>query len=77
VFADFDDIEDLYTLQAMVVMLVIVIAINVAILVYARTATRAAEIAVRAALGATRSRIITQLFLEAAALAAVAGRSRF
>lgn len=73
VFADFDDVEDLYMFQAIALMLVIVIAVNVAILVYARTVTRAGEIAVRAALGATRTRIVTQLFLEAAALAAVAG----
>lgn len=73
VFADFDDIEDLYTLQAMVVLLVIVIAVNVAILVYARTVTRAGEIAVRSALGASRARIVSQLFVEAAALSAVAG----
>ena len=73
VFADFDDIEDLYTLQAAVVTLVLVIAVNVAILVYARTVTRAGEIAVRAALGASRGRIVSQLFVEAAALAFAAG----
>jgi putative ABC transport system permease protein len=49
---------------------------NVAILVYARTATRSGEIAVRSALGASRRRVVTQLFVEAlvlALLAAVAG----
>jgi predicted permease len=46
---------------------------NVAILFYARTATRAGEIAVRSALGASRRRVVTQLFVEALILAGVAG----
>jgi predicted permease len=37
---------------------------NLAILVYARTVVRQEEFAIRAALGATRGRIIAQLFLE-------------
>ena len=45
---------------------------NVATLIYARTATREAEIAVRYSLGATRGRIVTQLFVEALVLAAAA-----
>jgi len=44
----------------------------VATLVFARTATRGWEIAVRNALGASRGRIIGQLFIEALVLAAVA-----
>jgi predicted permease len=44
---------------------------NVAILVYARTATRAGEMAVRSAMGATRSRVVTLLFVEALALSAL------
>jgi predicted permease len=44
---------------------------NVGILVYARTATRAGEIAVRTALGANRRRVVTQLFVEALVLASV------
>ena len=58
--------------QALVTMLLVVVCVNVAILVYARTATRQGEIAVRSALGASRRRIVTQLFVEALVLAATA-----
>jgi predicted permease len=49
--------------------LTVLVAINLAILVYARTVTRRGELAVRSALGASRRRILTQLFIEALALA--------
>jgi predicted permease len=51
--------------------LTVVVAINLAILVYARTMTRLGEIAVRSALGASRKRILGQLYIEALALALV------
>jgi putative ABC transport system permease protein len=51
--------------------LTVLVAINLAILVYARTVTRLGELAVRSALGASRRRILTQLFIEALALALV------
>lgn len=57
-------------------LLLVVVAVNVAVLVFARTAARRGEIAVRAALGASRRRIVAQLFAEALVLsagAAVAG----
>jgi predicted permease len=55
------------------VLLVLIIAcVSVGTLVYARTATREGEIAVRSALGASRARIIGQLFVEALVLASVA-----
>jgi putative ABC transport system permease protein len=54
--------------QLMVTLVLIVVALNVAILLYARTATRRGEIAVRTALGASRGRIVTQLFVEALVL---------
>ncbi len=53
-------------------MLLAVMSANVATLVFARTATRSWEITVRNALGASRSRIITQLFVEALVLAGLA-----
>ncbi len=53
----------------MITLVVLIPFVNVAILVYARTATRAGEIAVRSALGASRRRIVTQLFIEALVLA--------
>ena len=51
--------------QLMVTLLWVAIAGNVAVLVYARTAMRQGEMALRAALGASRRRIVAQLFLEA------------
>ena len=53
-------------------LLLLIVAVNVAILVYARTATRFGEITVRTALGASRARIVTQLFIEALVLSGVA-----
>jgi putative ABC transport system permease protein len=46
---------------------------NIAILVYARAVTRRAEFAARYALGATRGRIVFQMFVEVLVLAAAAG----
>ena len=46
--------------------------LSVGTLIYARTATREGEIAIRSALGASRARIMSQLFVEALVLAAVA-----
>ncbi|HVQ41746.1 MAG TPA: FtsX-like permease family protein [Vicinamibacterales bacterium] len=54
--------------QLLTGVLTLVVAINLAILFYARTVTRAGELAVRTALGASRARLLTQLFLEALAL---------
>jgi putative ABC transport system permease protein len=45
---------------------------NIAVLIYARTVARQGEFAARTALGATRSRIVAQIFIEVLLLAAAA-----
>jgi putative ABC transport system permease protein len=50
---------------------------NIAILVYARTVTRREEFAARTALGASRGRIVSQVFVELLVLAMVAGIAGF
>jgi len=55
-----------------VVMLVVLVCGNVALLMFARASSRESEIVVRNALGASRGRIVTQLFAEALVLGAVA-----
>lgn len=60
------------SLQIGLALLLVVVSVNVAILVYARTAARTGEIAVRTALGASRRRVVTQLFAEALVLSLVA-----
>jgi predicted permease len=74
-YNDMDDPENALVMQAMqvaIVLMLVVVCVNVAILVYARTATRQGEIAVRGALGASRRRIVAQLFVEALLVAGVA-----
>jgi predicted permease len=62
----YDDMQgwEIPVLQALIVMLLVIVCVNVAILVYARTATRQGEIAVRTAIGASRRRVVAQLFAE-------------
>jgi hypothetical protein len=50
---------------------------NIAILVYARTVTRRDEFATRAALGASRARIVMQVFVEVLVLASLSGIAGF
>jgi putative ABC transport system permease protein len=61
-----------YSINAFGALLLVVICGNVALLMFARAATREREILVRRALGAARSRIVMQLFTEALVLAALA-----
>ena len=58
--------------QALMFVLMLVACGNVAMLVFARTATRMREIAIRTALGASRGRIVAQIFVETLLLAVIA-----
>jgi len=69
---DVPDIAQLAMASLPGLLVLIIACMTVGTLVYARTATREGEIAVRSALGATRARIIGQLFVEALVLASVA-----
>ena len=62
----------LHAVNGIFLMLLGVVCVNVATLVFARTATRSWDITVRNALGASRGRIIAQLFIEALVLAGLA-----
>lgn len=58
--------------QSLALLVLLVACTNVAMLVFARTATRGNELAVRTALGASRSRIVTQVFVECLVLTVLA-----
>ena len=62
----------IHSINAFAALFLVVICGNVALLMFARAATREREILVRRALGAARSRIVMQLFAEALVLAAIA-----
>ena len=62
----------LYAVNLVFVALLGVCAANVATLVFGRTVTRESEITVRTALGASRGRIVSQLFAEALVLTSAA-----
>ena len=67
-----DDIGIMVSIYFFAVMLLVLICSNVALLLFARAATRESELAVRTALGASRSRIVAQMFAEALVLGGVA-----
>ena len=62
----------LWSVNVFVAMLLVLVSGNVALLMFARAATREAEIVVRGALGASRGRIVAQFFAEALVLGGAA-----
>jgi predicted permease len=62
----------IWSFNVIPVLLLLLIASNVALLMFARAATRESEIVVRTALGAGRARIVGQLFAESLVLGALA-----
>jgi predicted permease len=67
-----EDVRPARLIPLLTTLLLVVICVNVAVLVYARTAVRHGEIVVRSALGATRQRVIAQLFAESLVLSMTA-----
>lgn len=65
------DIVELLATHGPILLVLLVACTNVGTLIYARTATREGEIALRYGLGANRLRIVGQLFVEALVLAAI------
>lgn len=59
------------SLNVFIILLLVLVCGNVALLMFARAASRESELVVRNALGAGRMRIITQLFVEALVLGGV------
>jgi putative ABC transport system permease protein len=72
IFDSFDVLLGLDLINGFVLTLLVLVSANVALLTFARAASRESEIAVRGALGAGRARIVAQLFVEGLALAGLA-----
>src|SRR5215510_12640499 len=62
----------LYSIYFFMAVLLILISGNVGLLLFARAASREADLVVRTALGASRGRIVAQMFAEALVLGSVA-----
>ena len=68
----FQSMPEFYLVQVLTLLLLVVACANVGMLLLARTASRSSELAVRTALGASRARIVSQLFTEALVFAVLA-----
>lgn len=68
---DAGDRADMYLVELIAIAMLMIVCGNIGTLILARTATRSGEIAVRTALGASRGRIVSQLFVESLVLAVV------
>lgn len=64
--------SDFQMAQLLTIVPLLIACLNVGLLIFARTAARASEFAVRTALGASRSRILTQVFTESFVLVMLA-----
>ncbi len=61
-----------YFVQLLALFVLVVACLNIGMLILVRTTSRAGELAVRTALGASRARVVTQLFVEALLLGVIA-----
>jgi predicted permease len=66
------DLLAFFSINLVAVTLLVLMCSNVALLLFARAASRQGELVVRSALGASRGRLVAQLFTEALVLGAVA-----
>ncbi len=67
-----DDMTFMFLIYFFIGMLVVLICGNVGLLLFARAASRESDLIVRTALGASRGRIVSQLFAEALVLGGLA-----
>ena len=65
-------LPEFYLVQVLMLAPLFVACVNVGLLILAQTSTRASEFAMRTALGASRGRILTQVFVEFMVLAVLA-----
>ena len=66
------DVTFMFLIYSFIGMLVVLICSNVGLLLFARAASRESDLVVRTALGASRGRIVSQLFAEALVLGGLA-----
>jgi predicted permease len=67
-----DEMSFMFLIYFFIIMLVVLICGNVGLLMFARAASRESDLIVRTALGASRGRIVAQLFAEALVLGGLA-----